>query len=292
MISNDQFKQSKALAVDFGDPRLEMQTAHDAEPIALGLDPLSMSLSLASMVQVSTVTKQKTTLGLQASVTATTAAVEVQKRDSASPSKQPEDSPSTLLHRVCQQFSQDRFVVKTTLNLDPSAARRRASISATPEKKDLAETRDRFVAFPQRSKRSAPRKEAFSYPINIALNHGASFDVLAMLVCVAPNVLAQEDGSNRLCSLSLALTKRPQDTRVVELILTINPRAVAAPDRRHNLPLHVACQKGCPLSIVRQLYGLNRDALQAKNFHGETPLTIAQRNSKCPENVLNFLQSR
>ena len=94
-----------------------------------------------------------------------------------------------------------------------------------------------------------------------------------------------------MCSLSLALTKRPQDTRAIELIVTLDPRAVVVPDRRKNLPLHVACQKACPLSVIRQLYELNPDAIQAENFHCETPLVIAQRNSRCPEEVLNFLQS-
>lgn len=61
------------------------------------------------------------------------------------------------------------------------------------------------------------------------------------------------------------------------------------PDRRQNLPLHVAVQYGAPLEVIRQLVCLYPEAIQRENFHGETPLRIAQRNNKCPENVLNFL---
>ena len=290
MISNNQFNRSKTLS-STSDPTSVMKVgfaALDPSAISINLESASLPFLLASpttLEQGQAAEADDAALNFQARV------IEPVKKPHKVHVKKPGRSPSTLLHLACQQFSQDRFVVKTALDLDPSAARRRAFIDVTPQKQDHANIQNHYVALPQRPKQAPPRRERFSYPVNIALDNNASFDVLVMLVCAAPSVLTEWDGSNRQCSVSLALTKRPQDTRTLELILTLNPRAVAIPDRRQNLPLHVACQKACPLSVIRQLYGLNPDALQAENVHGETPLMIAQRNSKCPENVINFLQS-
>lgn len=201
---------------------------------------------------------------------------------------EPDGSHLTLLHRCCQQFGSNRFVVQTALDLDPTAAGRRATIVATPQKKLGAALAKRNV-FTRLAKRSC-RKESFSLPINIALNNNANFEVLSLLACAAPKTLTQQDGSSRLCSLALALITRPNDVKAIELILSIDVQALVIPDRRHNLPLHLACQRGCPLSLIRQLHALYPQALKVKNLHGETPLIIAQRSSRCPEEVLNFLQ--
>ena len=196
-------------------------------------------------------------------------------------------APKTMLHRACQQFPNDRFVIKTALDLDPNAARQKASIPANSDK-CFNDAVYRFVALPQRQK--GPRKEPFQLPVNIALSNGANKDVLQLLVSAAPEVVAILDGKNGLTTLSLALTKRPQDNALVEILLAAEPQAVKVPDRRQNLPLHVACEKGASLDVVRHLFLLFPGAFHRENFHGETPLRIAQRNSKCSEDVLNFLQ--
>jgi len=221
-------------------------------------------------------------------------------------------SNGPLLHRSCQQFASDPFVVKTALNLDPSAARKRAQMSASQSKTAQAEIRTRFVPLPQGcirrpfNKNKPITKEAYSYPINIALNNQASVEVVAMLASAAPEVLTEQDGFHQVCPLSLALTtmmgnaKESKSSKsssnnfmaVIDVLLTANPRAVCLPDRRHNLPLHIAIQHGAPMEIVRQLYCLYPEAGRMQNFHGETPLLIAQRTSKCPEAVLDFLQAR
>jgi hypothetical protein len=249
------------------------QNVAAAAAAALSLEPLSLP-SMATQATLS--------LSLPALRTPATSSSAQQ-----SPTPNAAIGSNSLLHRACQQFATDSFVIKTALALDASAIRRSAFITANC-RKCSGDANTRFVALPQRRKQ--PRKEAFQLPINIALNNDANFEVLALLVCAAPDVLMMGDSSNGMCSLSLALTKRPRDTQVMNLLLTANPQASWVADRRQNLPLHVACQKGAPLEVVRQLFFLYPSALRKENFHGETPLMIAQRNSKCPEDVLNFLQ--
>ena len=78
---------------------------------------------------------------------------------------------------------------------------------------------------------------------------------------------------------------------VLTLLVEANPKCVTVSDRRGNYPLHVAVSQGFSIDVVKKLYSMYPKALQMKNFHSETPLDIAQRSTRCPEEVMNFLQS-
>ena len=58
------------------------------------------------------------------------------------------------------------------------------------------------------------------------------------------------------------------------------------------MPQHVCKQSnGLPFHLVKRLHAIYPKALQMRNFHSQTPLDIAQRSTRCSEEVMNYLQS-
>jgi hypothetical protein len=102
--------------------------------------------------------------------------------------------------------------------------------------------------------------------------------------------LLQKDGTDGSGSLGIALMVK-QEWPVIAVLLRTNVECLQVSDRRGNYPLHVAANHGIALSVVRKLYRLYPKALQMRNFHSETPLDIAQRSTRCSEEVINFLQT-
>lgn len=193
------------------------------------------------------------------------------------------DDLRTVLHRACQQFPRKKAMVKGALKKDPSAVRRRAFIPGVPTKA----TANSGVPAPP---------EPYQLPINIALAHKASVDVLDLLVKADATQLAAKDGIHGSNSLCLALEKRPNDIAVLGMFLVSNPRLIReACDNHDNTPLHVACQRGSALPIVRQLFRLYPAALFHRNESNKTPLDILQQHATvCPKakTTLKYLQEK
>lgn len=193
------------------------------------------------------------------------------------------DDLRTVLHRACQQFPRKKAMVKGALKKDPSAVRRRAFIPGVPTKA----TANSGVPAPP---------EPYQLPINIALAHKASVDVLDLLVKADASQLAQKDGIHGANSLCLALEKRPNDIAVLGMFLVSNPQLIRQVcDNHNNTPLHVACQRGSALPIVRQLFRLHPAALFQRNESNKTPLDILQQQAQvCPKakTTLKYLQEK
>lgn len=177
----------------------------------------------------------------------------------------------SLLHQSCRLYPTTDAVVESALRIDPDAIRR--AVPTTVDHGSLKKANN-----------------VYGYPINVALTYGASMGVLKMLVLAGPDVLIQKDGTDGSGSLGIALSLKC-DIAVVSLLIEANPQCVRVADRRGNYPLHVAVSCGLPLPIVKLLFAMYPKAQEMRNFHSQTPLDIAQRSTRCPEEVMNFLQS-
>ncbi|CAJ1946220.1 unnamed protein product [Cylindrotheca closterium] len=180
------------------------------------------------------------------------------------------DAPS-LLHQSCRLYPTTAAVMESALRMDPDAVRKPITpILEKGQAKKLQNT--------------------YGYPLNIALSHGGSLEVLKMLAEAAPEILLEKDGTDGSRSLGIAVMAN-YDWSIISMLLRTNVKCIQVADRRGNYPLHIAANHGLSLGIVKKLYRLFPKALQMRNFHSETPLDIAQRSTRCSEEVMNFLQA-
>jgi len=177
----------------------------------------------------------------------------------------------SLLHQSCRLYPTTVAVVESALRVDPDAVRKPIT--------------------PQLEKGQAKKlRNTYGYPLNMALSHGGSLDVLKMLAEAAPEILLEGDGTDGSRSLGIAVMAK-YDWQIISMLLRTNRKCIQMADRRGNYPLHIAANHGIPFGIVKKLYRLFPKALQMRNFHSETPLDIAQRSTRCSEEVMNFLQA-
>eukprot|EP00526_Cylindrotheca_closterium_P007429 CAMPEP_0113652884 /NCGR_PEP_ID=MMETSP0017_2-20120614/28263_1 /TAXON_ID=2856 /ORGANISM="Cylindrotheca closterium" /LENGTH=711 /DNA_ID=CAMNT_0000565799 /DNA_START=167 /DNA_END=2302 /DNA_ORIENTATION=- /assembly_acc=CAM_ASM_000147 len=190
--------------------------------------------------------------------------------DNTLPLQKKADAPS-LLHQSCRLYPTTAAVVESALRVDPDAVRK--PITPVLEKGQAKKVQN-----------------TYGYPLNIALSHGGSLEVLKMLAEAAPEILLEKDGTDGSRSLGIAVMAK-NDWSIISMLLRTNVKCIQVADRRGNYPLHIAANHGLSLGIVKKLYRLFPKALQMRNFHSETPLDIAQRSTRCSEEVMNFLQA-
>jgi len=178
---------------------------------------------------------------------------------------------ASLLHQSCRLYPTTAAVVESALRIDPEAARKPITPIVEKGLQNKAQN-------------------TYGYPINIALSRHGSLEVIKMLAEAAPEVLLEKDGKDGSGALGIAIMSKCE-WKVIHLLLRTNIECIKVADRRGNYPLHVAANHGISLGVVRKLYKLYPMALQMRNFHSETPLDIAQRSTRCSEDVMNFLQS-
>lgn len=207
-------------------------------------------------------------------------------------------TPPPLLHRLCQAFPTNVSVIQTALMLEPEAVRQAVSLPV------LSTSKDRYgngkiwsfkaPAFKSTKKghMNKTKRRDYQYPVNIAINNGASCEVIQVLASAAPEVLIKPEGAQGLTTIQLALQKEPKNYKLMEVLLQANPAVATIPTIHQNTLLHLACQRACPLAMVQAFYRANPKALHHRNFHGETPVILAQRTLCCPEDVLNYLQAQ
>jgi hypothetical protein len=181
------------------------------------------------------------------------------------------NDPPSLLHQSCRLYPTTAAVVESALRIDPDAVRKP-------------------IIPPLEKGQSKKVQNTYGYPVNVALSYGGNVEVIKMLAEAAPDILLQKDGTDGSGSLGIALMVK-QEWPVIAVLLRTNVECLQVSDRRGNYPLHVAANHGIALSVVRKLYRLYPKALQMRNFHSETPLDIAQRSTRCSEEVINFLQT-
>ena len=133
--------------------------------------------------------------------------------------------------------------------------------------------------------------EDYQYPLNLAIAYRCSSDVLERLVTAAPQVLSILDGKSQ--SLHILMRHKPQDTVSLDMMLLKNAEITCWKDTKENSALHIAVSHGAGLESVRYLAVTNPEPLSQRNFHGETPLDLAQRHYNiCSEEVVNYLLIR
>ncbi|GKY97792.1 hypothetical protein MPSEU_000737400 [Mayamaea pseudoterrestris] len=134
--------------------------------------------------------------------------------------------------------------------------------------------------------------EPFKYALNLAIHHGASFDVIEMLMIADPSVLLKCDGLQCESSLLILLKRSPSSCMKVDLLLQQDPRCASLTDRHQNTALHVACFSGASMEVISHLCCIHRAAIGMRDFHGRTPLQVAQnRISSCSDEIVQFLWS-
>ena len=198
----------------------------------------------------------------------------------------------SVLHRSMKFFSQDVNVIKGAIEFAPHDLRRKAQLrDEDDDDNDSKCSKGRKGMFGG-IKTIDISKGSCGYPLNIALQHNASMEVLELLVQAAPEVITCRDGPDESGSLHIVLRREPANTpQLLHMLIKANPLSLRMTDRRRNTPLHVAAGRGASLQVVRALYLLYPKAIVLRNLSGETPLEIAQRSTTlCGEEVLNFVQ--
>jgi ankyrin repeat protein len=62
---------------------------------------------------------------------------------------------------------------------------------------------------------------------------------------------------------------------ILEYPLGRNPELLSSRDQDGSLPLHVACHRGAPFTIVQSLVHLNEDSVKSVTPQGDLPLFLA-----------------
>jgi hypothetical protein len=275
------------------------------------------------------------------------------RSSSSSSSSSSSTNSTSLLHTTCKLFPQSRVVVESALQFDPAAiavaiptvcsswydaatttatATLHHSLSHPPQKQPMHH---------YNNNRNAPISNDYSFPINIALQHDATVEVIHLLAQANPGVLCQYDGPNRTGSLSIALsatnqtvsTNKPQAStehesvrrksmtiqqppaiavdatttttsgtppppttddqsrmdQMVRVLMTANPDCVHVLDRRNNTALHylARCMEQVSCETMTLVHTAYPQASQQRNWLGQTPLQVAQRNSTISDRILD-----
>lgn len=195
----------------------------------------------------------------------------------------PQPLATSLLHQACYLYPTTAAVVNSALGVEKSNVRRRVITPApAPPARELAENSST-------SNKRQKRQEGFSLPLHIAIDKSGSMEVFRTLVEAGPDVVAMPDGPEACSAIALAMYKKCK-YEVIELLVRANPEALDVLDRHNNTCLHVACGQGASIDVVKLLVASDDGALNKKNFHGQTPLDVAQRITVCPLEVIDYLQ--
>mmetsp|Transcript_10868 Transcript_10868/g.14401 ORF Transcript_10868/g.14401 Transcript_10868/m.14401 type:complete len:393 (+) Transcript_10868:237-1415(+) len=173
-----------------------------------------------------------------------------------------------VLHKACIKRGAEAEVIAAILKIDKNLACIAHQIFQVKQVYDCASYKSR----------TSKVKEKYCYPLNIAIRNQIQYAAIELLVKAAPQVAAMSDGSMKECSLSILLKHSPLDSQLADLLLLSNPTCATLIDKHENTPLHVACQFGAALSIVKHICILHPEALKMRNHFGHTPIEVAQRS--------------
>jgi hypothetical protein len=188
------------------------------------------------------------------------------------------------LHRLCCRKSATVSEVKAILALDPEAIRRRVAVRTIKEASNHKTTQAH-----------APRqlqREPLTLPLNLAIHHKVSSDVILFLLDVDPTVCLKPDGRMLESSLHILLRigHRHDLLQLVDSFLKANPACAWTIDGRNQVPLHVTVAFGAELNVVRRLCTAHPQALQVRNRNGHTVMDMAgYRHLTCSPVIAEYL---
>jgi hypothetical protein len=188
------------------------------------------------------------------------------------------------LHRLCCSKSATVSEVKAILAVDPEAIRRRVAVRTLKQASKDKTTHAHGHRHLQR--------EPMTYPLNLAIHHKVSSDVILFLLGVDPTVCLRPDGRMLESSLHILLRIRHRHDlfQLVDCFLKANPACAWTIDGRNQVPLHVTVAFGAELNIVRRLCTAFPQALQVRNRYGHTVMDMAaHRHLTCSPVVAEYL---
>lgn len=177
--------------------------------------------------------------------------------------------PADALHLACCRPRVTPAEIERLLRNDPAAVSRSVALKTYKSVYSpiLKHTVKKLV------------KEAYTYPLNLAIQHGACNQVLEMLADAAPQVLTAFDGSLREAPIFVFLKYHPHNCVLFDKLLLDCPSAAYMKDRHDNTITHVGARQGVSLEMIRHMVILNPESLRQRNFHGRTPLELAQQRT-------------
>jgi hypothetical protein len=188
------------------------------------------------------------------------------------------------LHRLCCRKSATVSEVKAILAVDPEAIRRRVAVRTLKQA-----SKDKIThAHGHRQL----QREPLTYPLNLAIHHKVSSEVILFLLGVDPTVCLKPDGRMLESSLHILLriSHRNDLFQLVDVFLKANPACARTIDGRNQVPLHVTVAFGAELHVVRRLCTAFPQALQVRNRYGHTVMDMAgHRHLTCPPAVAEYL---
>ena len=190
------------------------------------------------------------------------------------------------LHLLCRLKLVSLSDVQKALKENPEAARVRVRLNGV-ESNSLRGK----AGLKKNSVNKGWRRSTYTLPINMAIQNGASLEVLEALINAAPDVLREPDGPDRECALHIAI-KYNIASQFIDMMLLANPKASEAADRQNNTPLHVACLlRPTEVELIKHLHVLNPQARSKRNMHGRTPLEMMHQTTfNVSEQALDFMQ--
>jgi len=194
----------------------------------------------------------------------------------------PKERKSYRLHLLCRLKTTSISDIQKVLKENPEAARTRAQLKGIESK---------INGLKKHSLNKGWKRSLYTLPINIAIQNGASLDVLEALVDAAPDVLREPDGPDGESSIHIAL-KYNIAAQFIDMMLLANPKVAEMVDRQGNTPLHFACLlRPTEFEMIKHLHVLNPQARSHCNMYGRTPLEMMQQTpSNVSEEALDFMQ--
>lgn len=190
------------------------------------------------------------------------------------------------LHRLCCRKSATVSEVKVILADDPAAIRRRVAVRILNQASEYKTSHAHARGHRQL------QREPLTYPLNLAIHHKVSSDVILFLLDADPTVCLKPDGCMLESSLHILLRigQRNDLFRLVDSFLKANPACAWTIDGRNQVPLHVTVAFGTELNVVRRLCTACPQALQFRNRDGHTVVDMAgHRHSTCTNAVAEYL---
>jgi Ankyrin repeat len=180
---------------------------------------------------------------------------------------------------VAIQTGAKRDVLERILRHDPHSASRSVPM-----------VRSAAVWHPSKRRHVRRRvRELYSFPLHLAIANEASTDAIELLIDADPSVLVVRDGPRHDTPLLAVLRTSPTRLDVVDAIIVTQPFCASIKDDRGNTPLHVACQQGATLDVIRHLTILYPEAMSMANLQGKRPLDLARARVRDAGDVLDHL---
>jgi len=130
------------------------------------------------------------------------------------------------------------------------------------------------------------KKETYAHKLHSAIKDKASHIALEKIIDTQPSVVTIRDGREKESALHVLLKHKPKDVFTADKMLLTTPHICRVIDRHGNTPLHIAFSHGASIDLVRHLIAIDPTVLNMRNFHGQTPAELVQRNSStCSESV-------